>query len=59
MRKSGVLMPVASLPGKYGIGTFSKNAYKFIDKLKSAGQSYWQMMVVMLFSKLVREPSKI
>ena len=44
MRTSGVLMPVASLPGKYGIGTFSKNAYKFVDKLKKAGQSYWQIL---------------
>ncbi len=40
MRKNGVLMPVASLPGKYGIGCFSKEAYKFIDNLKAAGQSY-------------------
>lgn len=44
MRKSGVLMPVASLPGRYGIGTFSKEAYKFVDKLKAAGQSYWQIL---------------
>ena len=44
MRKSGVLLPVASLPGKYGIGTFSKHAYDFLDKLKEAGQSYWQIL---------------
>ncbi len=44
MRKSGVLMPVSSLPGKYGIGTFSKNAYHFLDRLKAAGQSYWQIL---------------
>jgi 4-alpha-glucanotransferase len=44
MRKNGVLMPVASLPGKYGIGCFSKEAYKFIDNLKAAGQSYWQIL---------------
>jgi len=44
MRKSGVLMPVASLPGNYGIGTFGKNAYKFIDRLKEAGQKYWQIL---------------
>ena len=37
-------MPVASLPGKYGIGCFSKEAYKFIDNLKAAGQSYWQIL---------------
>ena len=34
MRASGVLLPIASLPSKYGIGSFSKNAYKFIDQLK-------------------------
>lgn len=44
MRKSGILLPVASLPGKYGIGTFSKEAYKFIDFLADAGQSYWQIL---------------
>lgn len=44
MRKSGVLLPVASLPGKYGIGSFSKEAYKFVDFLKAAGQSYWQIL---------------
>lgn len=44
MRKSGVLLPIASLPGKYGIGSFSKNAYRFVDQLKEAGQSYWQLL---------------
>ncbi len=44
MRKSGILLPVASLPGKYGIGAFSKEAYKFIDFLKASGQSYWQIL---------------
>ena len=44
MRRNGVLMPVASLPGKYGIGCFSKEAYKFIDRLKAAGQTYWQIL---------------
>ena len=44
MRKSGILLPIASLPGKYGIGSFSKEAYKFIDYLKASGQSYWQIL---------------
>ncbi|MCI8530417.1 MAG: 4-alpha-glucanotransferase [Lachnospiraceae bacterium] len=43
-RASGILLPVASLPSKYGIGCFSKEAYDFIDKLKQAGQSYWQIL---------------
>ena len=37
-------MPVASLPGNYGIGAFSKEAYKFVDDLEEAGQSYWQVL---------------
>ena len=43
-RKSGVLLPVASLPSPYGIGSFSKEAYTFIDQLEHAGQSYWQIL---------------
>ncbi len=37
-------MPVASLPGKYGIGTFGEEAYKFVDMLALAGQGYWQIL---------------
>lgn len=44
MRKSGILMPVFSLPGPYGIGTMGKEAYKFIDFLSDAGQSCWQVL---------------
>ena len=43
-RKSGVLMPVSSLPSPYGIGAFSKEAYEFVDFLAEAGQTYWQML---------------
>ena len=43
-RASGILLPVASLPSKYGIGCFSKEAYTWIDQLKEAGQSYWQIL---------------
>lgn len=44
MRQSGILMPVASLPSKYGIGTFGKEAYNFVDMLVKAGQSMWQIL---------------
>lgn len=44
MRECGMLLPVASLPSKYGIGAFSKEAYEFIDTLKEAGQQYWQIL---------------
>lgn len=44
MRESGILLPVFSLPSKYGIGCFSKEAYKFVDQLKKAGQKKWQIL---------------
>ena len=44
MRNSGVLMHISSLPGKYGIGTMGKQAYAFVDLLKSSGQTYWQLL---------------
>lgn len=44
MRTSGVLMHISSLPSPYGIGTFGKKAYEFVDFLKSAGQYYWQIL---------------
>ena len=44
MRTSGILMPIFSLPSKYGIGTFGKAAYQFIDFLKKSGQTYWQIL---------------
>ncbi len=37
-------MPIASLPGKYGIGTLGQEAYDFVNRLKEAGQSYWQIL---------------
>lgn len=44
MRKGGILLPVSSIPSKYGIGTFSKQAYEFVDFLENAGQSFWQIL---------------
>lgn len=43
-RGSGIIMHIASLPGKYGIGTFGKEAYEFGDFLKKSGQNYWQIL---------------
>lgn len=43
-RGAGVLLPVSSLPSPYGIGTFGKDAFDFVDFLKSAGQKYWQVL---------------
>lgn len=44
MRSSGVLLPIFSLPGRYGIGCFSEEAYRFVDFLAVAGQAYWQIL---------------
>ena len=44
MRKAGILLPVSSLPSPYGIGSFSESARRFVDKLQSAGQSFWQIL---------------
>lgn len=44
MRTCGVLMHISSLPSPYGIGTFGKEAYRFVDFLSSAGQSLWQIL---------------
>ena len=46
MRTSGVLMHISSLPSPYGIGTMGKEARKFADFLKRAGQKYWQILPI-------------
>lgn len=43
-RKAGVLLHITSLPSKYGVGTLGKEAYDFIDWLKDANQSIWQVL---------------
>ena len=43
-RSSGILMPIFSLPSKYGAGSFGKESYKFVDFLVSSGQKVWQLL---------------
>ena len=43
-RKAGILLAISSLPSEYGIGTFGKSAYEFVNFLKKANQSYWQIL---------------
>lgn len=38
------MLPITSLPSKYGIGCFSKEAYEFVDFLVESGQKYWQIL---------------
>ena len=45
-RQSGVLNPIFSLPNKYGIGDFGKEAKNFIDFLKKSGQKIWQILPI-------------
>lgn len=45
-RKAGILLPITSLPSPYGVGTLGKEAFQFIDFLKKAGQSYWQILPI-------------
>jgi len=44
MRKAGILMPLASLPSAYGIGSIGKEAKNFVDFLYDTDQSYWQVL---------------
>ena len=46
MRKAGVLMPITSLPSPWGVGTLGKAAREFVDFLKRAGQTCWQVLPI-------------
>lgn len=37
-------MHISSIPSPYGIGSFGKNAYEFVDRLVAARQKYWQVL---------------
>jgi len=43
-RRSGILLHPTSLPGRFGIGDLGQEAYRFVDFLAEAGQSYWQIL---------------
>lgn len=45
-KRYGILMPVFSLPGEYGIGTFGKESYDFIDFLVKSNHTVWQTLPV-------------
>ena len=44
MRECGILMHITSLPSRYGVGTMGCSAFNFVDFLRNAGQSYWQIL---------------
>ena len=43
-RKSGILMAVSSLPSPYGIGSFGKCAYDFVDFIADTNTKCWQVL---------------
>lgn len=45
-RRGGILLHISSLPSPYGIGTMGKHAYDFVDALKAAGMSVWQVLPI-------------
>ena len=45
-RAAGVLMPLASLPARHGIGDLGPEAYRVVDWLARAGVTWWQMLPV-------------
>ena len=46
MRESGILFPIFSIPSKFGIGSFSREAYEFVDFLEKSGQGFWQILPI-------------
>ena len=45
-RGCGILYPIHSLPSRFGIGSFSREAYEFVDFLSASGQGYWQILPI-------------
>ncbi len=43
-RSAGVLLPVTSLPSRFGIGDLGPAAYAFVDRAAAAGLSWWQIL---------------
>jgi 4-alpha-glucanotransferase len=55
-RASGILCHISSLPGKYGIGDFGPESYRFADFLVRVKQSYWQVLPFSPFTSSVYSP---
>ncbi|MCL1991094.1 MAG: 4-alpha-glucanotransferase [Defluviitaleaceae bacterium] len=45
-RTSGILLHITSLYSDYGIGDLGKGAYQFVDFLKEAHQTIWQILPI-------------
>lgn len=44
MKQAGILMPIQSMPSRFGIGDFGPKSYEFVDLLKKAGMKIWQIL---------------
>lgn len=56
MKERGILLPIFSLPSKYGIGDFGNEAYEFIDILSENGMNYWQILPINACNRLPYSP---
>jgi len=43
-RQSGILLHLTSLPTRYGIGDMGPAAFEWVDRLRDAGQAWWQVL---------------
>ena len=56
MKKKGILLPIFSLPSKYGVGDFGKEAYEFIDILSENDINYWEILPINACNRLPYSP---
>ena len=57
MKEKGILLPIFSLPSKYGIGDFGKEAYEFIDILSENHMTYWAILPINACNRLPYSPT--
>ena len=56
MKEKGILLPIFSLPSKYGIGDFGNEAYEFIDILSDNNMTYWEILPINACERLPYSP---
>lgn len=56
MKERGILLPIFSLPSKYGIGDFGNEAYEFVDILSENDISYWEILPINACNRLPYSP---
>ena len=56
MKEKGILLPIFSLPSKYGIGDFGNEAYEFVDILSENNVKYWEILPINACNRLPYSP---